>query len=84
MESSVSLASILPQLGIGTITVLALVWTSKNHSEKMENKDKLFMEVLQEREDAFRSLEKEVRISLTEHIGKSAAVLDRAIARLDR
>lgn len=77
-------ATVLPQLGVGSLSLVVLGYLSKYHSDKMEKKDKLFMEVLQERETAFRTLEREVRISLTEHIGKSAAVLDRAIARLDK
>ena len=81
MESA--FASILPQLGIGALSVLALVYVSKIHSDKMEEKDRLFIGTLQEREEAFRALEREVRTSIMAQLERNSSVMQRTLDRLN-
>lgn len=79
-----TLAQILPQLGVGALSLLVLGYLSKLHAEKMEKKDKIFLETLHERETAFRGLEKEMRVGLLTQLSENTAALKQNVAHFNR
>lgn len=62
MESAILNA--LPQLSVGVASVVALAYVTKQ-----------FLEHLAEREEALRAVEREVRTSLTEQLGKNTMAM---------
>lgn len=89
-----NLLQILPQLGIGVVAVIGLVYVCKLFVDKMENRDKEFGKEfaerdkhfrteLREREVAFRELEKEIRGILTVQLGKNTTAMERIITYLE-
>lgn len=78
-----SLATILPQLGVGALSLLVLAYQGKLHGDKMEAKDKTFMAALQERETAFRVLEKEVRTSIMTQLAENTYAFKQVLAHFN-
>lgn len=89
-----SFASILPNLSIAAIAVLALAYLCKFFISQMEKRDTAYAVEfakrdeahrieLKEREDAFRALEKEVRTTLSSQLARNTNVMERIINHLD-
>ncbi len=89
-----SLLSILPQLGIGAIAVVGLVYVCKLFVDKMEKRDAAFSREfterdaafrveIREREIAFRELEREIRGTLAGQLSKNTSVMERIMNHLD-
>lgn len=85
--------SVLPNLSIGVISVIALAYLSLKHQEAVKIQRDDFLGVLkeirtehesrmQERELAFRSLEKEVRSTIMEQLAENTATMKQVIAHI--
>jgi hypothetical protein len=85
-----SLLAILPQLSIGVISVLALVFVVIKFLDAMDQRTMRHEEAMKERETSLRTVEKEVRATLSTHLTESThavrentKVLERVVMRLD-
>jgi predicted glycoside hydrolase/deacetylase ChbG (UPF0249 family) len=90
-----SLLTTLPNLSIGVIAVLAFAYTTIKNNESRENNTQNFLNTLdrmrnshesamKERENAFRSLEKEVRSEILSQLSKNSQIMERVINHLDK
>lgn len=70
MESS--LLTVLPNLSIGVICVLSLLYVTH-----------IFLKQIKEREDALRTLEKEVRTSIMGQLSENTTVMVRLLEHLN-
>lgn len=85
-----SLISILPNLSIGVISILGLIYTVLKFLDALDKRTIQHAEAMRERELALRQVEKDVRDSLYRHISESTfalqentKVLARVINHLD-
>ena len=85
-----SLLSILPNLSIGVISILGLIYVVLKFLEALDKRAEQHSIAMQEREQALRGVEKDVRESLYRHISESTfalqentKVLARVINHLD-
>lgn len=85
-----SLISILPNLSIGVISILGLIYTVLKFLDALDKRTIQHSEAMKERELALRQVEKDVRDSLYRHISDSTfalqentKVLARVINHLD-
>ncbi|KKM81322.1 hypothetical protein LCGC14_1331060 [marine sediment metagenome] len=76
--------TILPNLSIGVIAILALVYLSKKFLDRLESKDKEFTKELGNREDAFRALEKEVRTTVMQQLADNTHAFKKVINHIDK
>lgn len=67
-----SIISALPNLSVGVASIAALVFVTVR-----------FLQKLDARELEMRLLEKEVRTSIMEQLGKNSAIMQRVIDKLD-
>ena len=85
----------LSQLSIGVISVLALVYVvvlfikylEKSHTEHRVEMQEIRESTLQERKESeahLRSVEKEVRTSITDQLVKNTHVMERALMVLEK
>ena len=90
IEQGTSLASVLPNLSVATVSILVIFLLSKEHQKRAEVKDKIFLQHLaerdevyraeiNEREDALRTLEKEIRTSVMDQLGKNTNMMERVV-----
>lgn len=85
-----SLISILPNLSIGVISILGLIYVVLKFLDALDKRTIQHAEAMRERELALRQVEKDVRDSLYRHISESTfalqentKVLGRVINHLD-
>lgn len=85
-----SLISILPNLSIGVISILGLIYVVLKFLEALDKRAEQHADSMKERELALRQVEKDVRDSLYRHISESTfalqentKVLARVINHLD-
>lgn len=85
-----SLLSILPNLSIGVISILGLIYVVIKFLDALDKRTIQHAEAMKERELALRQVEKDVRDSLYRHISESTfalqentKVLARVINHLD-
>jgi len=89
------LIEVLPNLSIGVVSVLALVWYANKASQSIENMHKQHtdeivsmhksqMSELKEREHAMRAIEQEVRVSITAQLVENTKLFERVVHVLDR
>ena len=69
------LLSILPNLSIGVISIVGLVYTVLKFLEALDKRADKHERAMDERESALRNVEEQVRITLTEHITSAAVAL---------
>lgn len=88
MESS--LLTVLPNLSIGVISILGLIYVVIKFLEALDTRTVQHAEAMKEREFALRQVEKDVRDSLYKHLSESTSalqentkVLARVISHLD-
>jgi hypothetical protein len=81
----------LPNLSIGVVAVLGLVYVSLRHNQALDKQREDFLSALGKQQESFRELETSVRASLTEQLTKNtlalsetAQVLARVIRHLDK
>ena len=88
------LLTILPNLGIGVIAVLALGYLTIKNGEERAKAEQRFLghldvrttrheESMQERELALRNLESEVRTQVMGQLSENTKVLERVIKHMD-
>lgn len=73
MESS--LLSILPNLSIGVISILGLIYVVIKFLDALDKRTVQHAEAMKERELALRAVEKDVRDSLYKHLSESTLAL---------
>lgn len=85
-----SLLAILPNLSIGVISILGLIYVVLKFLDALDKRAEQHSIAMQEREQALRGVEKDVRESLYRHISESTfalqentKVLARVINHLD-
>jgi hypothetical protein len=85
-----SLLSILPNLSIGVISILGLIYVVIKFLDALDKRTIQHAEAMKEREQALRQVEKDVRESLYKHLSESTValventkVLSRVINHLD-
>lgn len=85
-----SLLAILPNLSIGVISILGLIYVVLKFLDALDKRAEQHSVAMQEREQALRGVEKDVRESLYRHISESTfalqentKVLARVINHLD-
>lgn len=87
--------SILPNLGIGVVAVLSLVYVAKEfiaaqrasqdeHRKQITQMHSDHMKELRERELAIRDVEREVRTEVNEQLSRSSTIMERAVRVLDK
>lgn len=84
------LLNILPNLSIGVISVLALVYTMRMNLKALDARADKHEKAMNEREERLRVVEESVRVTLTEHITQASValrentkILERVANRLD-
>jgi hypothetical protein len=86
--------SALPNLSIGVIAVLAFAYTTIKNNESRERNTQNFINTLDamrlqhekamnERELAFRALEREVRTQILEQLSKNTSTMERVMTHLE-
>lgn len=70
-----SLLTILPNLSIGVISVLSLVFVTRMFVIHLDQRTERHEKAMFERENAMRGVEKEIRETLREHISQSNIAL---------
>lgn len=71
-----TLLSILPNLSIGAISILGLIYVVVKFLEALDTRADRHEAAMQEREEALRSVEKDVRSNLYAHITQSTKALE--------
>lgn len=79
-----NLLSILPNLGIGVVAVVSLVYVTREFITHLKGIHIAHAIELKEREAAMREVEKEVRTNIMDQLGRNTHVMERAINVLDR
>lgn len=90
-----TLLSVLPELSIGALSVVALSYIMIKNNESRERNTQNFLVALsdmrkehdlamKEREGAFRALEKEVREKILNQLTEAARIMERVVSHLDR
>ncbi len=70
-----SLLSVLPNLSIGVISILGLIYTVIKFLDALDKRTIQHAEAMKERELALRQVEKDVRDSLYKHLSESTLAL---------
>ncbi len=90
MTTETTFASILPNLSIGVVSILGLIYVVVIFQRTLDRRDERHQEAMKEREQALREVEKDVRNSLYAHLSESTMalqentkVLSRVINHLD-
>lgn len=85
-----SVAQILPNLGVGALSILSLAWVTQNFLKHIQRKDKELLvsteahqKELREREIAFRELEKEIRTNMVNQLSSNTNVMTRVLDYLN-
>lgn len=67
--------SILPNLSIGVVSILALVYTVIKFLQALDTRADKHEKAMDERERSLRNVEQQIRITLTEHITQASVAL---------
>lgn len=73
---------VLPNLGIGVVAVLALAYITRNFLEHLDARSKRHEEAMKEREEAFRTLEREVRDKILSQLNENSNLMERIMDKL--
>lgn len=87
---SAELLTILPNLSIGVVAVLAFAWISLKNSEVQEKNQERFIKALDERaraheasmterENALRTVEREIRTELSKVLSEATRVMENVV-----
>lgn len=79
-----SLLTILPNLSIGVISVLSLVYVTLNFNKTLESRSQRYDVTMTEQNNALREVEKEVRTSILEQLAKNSEVMKETSKTLER
>ncbi|MEQ9135766.1 MAG: hypothetical protein RLO51_11195 [Thalassobaculum sp.] len=76
--------TVLPNLSIGVVSVLALVYITREFIKHLNYVHSEHMGELKEREQEIRSVEREVRLSVTAQLAENTRTMERVIQALDK
>ena len=76
--------TVLPNLSIGVISVLALVWVTRQFLVHLKQEREAERVERREQEVAFRSLEKEVRDNIMGQLNENTRVFEQVLAHIKR
>lgn len=78
------LLTVLPNLSIGVVSILALLWVTKQFLVHL--KDERISERAERKENelAFRSLEREVRTSIVGQLNENTRVFEKVMAHINK
>ena len=82
MEST--LLSQLPNLGVGVASIVGLIIIVTRFINHLENRGAQHERAMKEREDAFRSLESEIRNNILSQLNESAQIMRRVADLLNK
>lgn len=82
MESS--LLTILPNLSIGVVSVLSLVYVTLNFLKHLDLRSTKHEEAMKEREDHLRIVEKEVRTNILDQLSQNSILMAETAKTLER
>ncbi len=81
----------IPEVGIAGFAIYVMWQMQQSHIKREEVKDELFIKQMNERENAFRDLEREARTSLSKQLNESTqalthstSIISRALDHLER
>lgn len=90
METAPSWISVLPNLSIGVVSIVGLVYVVLKFLAALDSRSDKHEAAMNERENALRQVESSVRITLTEHIAQASValrentkILERVVRHLD-
>jgi hypothetical protein len=70
-----SFLSILPNLSIGVVAVIGMIYLSIRHGNSLERQQENFLAALDKQQQSFRDLEADVRRNLTDQLTKNTVAL---------
>jgi hypothetical protein len=79
-----TLWSILPNLGVGVASIGGLVYVIMLFLRELKEMRDEHRKSMDERESAFRDLEREVRTEILSQLSKNTAAMERVISHIDR
>lgn len=79
-----SLLSILPNLGIGVVSILALVYVTKEFIKQLKEERVMARDELKEAAIAHRGLEKEVRESIMGQLSENTLAMKEFLRHYDK
>jgi hypothetical protein len=79
MTPDSSLLSILPNLSIGVICIMALIYVTTQFLKSLKEQHETFRTEIKEREIALRTLESEVRTSIMKQLQENTKAFDRVM-----
>lgn len=83
-DMETSLISIIPNLSIGVISILGLIYVVLKFLDALDKRTVQHAEAMKERELALREVEKDVRQSLYKHLSESTLALQENTKLLSR
>ena len=75
--------TVLPNLSIGVISVLALAWVTRAFLYHLKDEREKERQERMEQEIAFRSLEKEVRLSIMEQLNENTKAFEKVLYHIN-
>jgi hypothetical protein len=69
------LISALPNLGVGVVAVIGIVYVSVSHNDALNKQQTAFLAALKEENKSFRELETSVRQQLADQLTKNTVAL---------
>lgn len=79
MEPTPQILSVLPNLSIAAVAIVALVYVIRLFVTHLEKRDKEHWMEVQERETAMRALEKEVRENIMKQLGQNTHAFEKVM-----
>jgi hypothetical protein len=84
MATETTLLSILPNLSIGVISVLALVYVTLKFVTYQKEHNNIFLKEIKERESSLRQLEAEVRTSVMTQLQENTKAFERVLNHIQK
>lgn len=79
-----TLISIIPQLSIGVVAIVALVYVARTFLLHLRAREETHEIELGKREDGLRALEKEVRTSVMDQLSKNTRAFERVMDHFNK
>ena len=76
--------TILPNLSIGVISILALVWVTRQFLVHLKEERMLERQERRENEISFRSLEKEIRGNIMGQLNENTKMFERVLRHINK
>ena len=79
-----SILTVLPNLSIGVISVLALVYVTVKFTDTLDKRSAAHEEAMQEREQSLRDVEREVRTNILSQLTANTQAMNESTKALER